>query len=63
MIVEFHLETNTLLVLPESRQERRSVELLYEKMLWYAEDVGVDSSVLYLRSDGVLEISSLLPLL
>lgn len=65
MIVDFHSEKDTfkhtLLILPESRQERRSVELLYQRMLWYAESVDVDSSILYLRSDGILEIGSFFP--
>jgi hypothetical protein len=61
MLVEFHSETNALLIIPGNRQERRSLELLYEKMLQYVEDVYVDGSVLHLRSDGVLEVFPLFP--
>jgi hypothetical protein len=60
MIVEFHSETDALLIIPENRQERRSLESLYEKMLQYAEYADVGASVLHLRYDGVLEVFPLL---
>ncbi len=61
MLVEFHAETNTLLIIPENRQECRSVQLLYELMVSWAETSRHDAEFLYLRSDGVLEILPLLP--
>jgi hypothetical protein len=56
MIVEFHSESGALLVVPENRQERLSVESLYWTVLSHAESRELDSSILYLRSDDVLEI-------
>jgi len=61
MLVEFHPDTNTLLILPEDRQERRSVELLYKLVVSYADTSDHDADLLYLRPDGVLEINFLLP--
>lgn len=61
MLVEFHSDTNTLLIIPEDRQERRSVELLRELIVSYAETSDHDESVLCLRPDGVLEVKPLLP--
>ena len=61
MLIEFHSETNTLLIIPEDRQERRSVDLLYESIVSSADTSDHDASLLYLRPDGVLEVNRLLP--
>jgi len=61
MIIEFDTKTNTLLLVPESRQEKRSLQVLYERMVWYAEDSCHDADLLCLTSGGILEINHVLP--